>query len=51
MLFLKAQEEVLKDIFVKIVKLHLAQDDDQNNFKRLSLKSTFYNAKLSNNLQ
>ena len=41
MLFLKVQEEELKDIFVKIAELLLVQKEDQNNYKKLSLKSTF----------
>jgi len=34
MLFPKAQEEELKDIFVKTVELLLAQKEDQNNSKK-----------------
>ena len=34
MLFLKAQEEELKDISVKIAKLPLAQKEDQHTYKK-----------------
>ena len=46
---IEAQEEELKDTLATIARSRLAQKGDQNCYKKLSLKNTFYIDKHSNN--